>query len=246
VLLPTVQEMSMKVLRIVFFLLIVFLALPEFAIGYSSLANGLHARGDVWSVRHDYFGDAAYCLIAGVLAVFFAAWGAFRPGRHNWLRFLVAAGIVLFMAISIPSWYYPPQRHAEVAVQGKLLELQEALGPWCVERHRFPLTEQELAAALSRAHVSMNEESLYQHAGAPLLYQAVVVPNAKAGSGVPRERPAVLYYFVSADGTQAWVLATALPAPVSKTVITTGDAFVSLPPCSLEPAPPTPAPPVKK
>src|SRR5437016_2956555 len=102
--------MRVKAVRIIFFLLIVFLAMPEFVLGVPSLMNGIRAHGDVWSVCHDYFGDAAITLIAGLVAVGFAAWGAFWPGRTNWLRFLVAAGIVLLMAVSLPSWYMdPPQ-----------------------------------------------------------------------------------------------------------------------------------------
>jgi len=123
--------------------------------------------------------------------------------------------------------------------------LQDALGPWCVERHRYPGTEQELAEALSRAHVSMTDGSSYQHAGDALPYQVVVVPNAKAGALVPKERPAVLYYIVSGDGAQASVLGTVLPAPVSKIVTTTGGDLVAPPPCVL-PSPPVPEPAPKK
>ena len=117
----------MKVLRFVFFLLIVFLSLAEFRLGFASLADGLHARGDFWSVRHDYFGDAAYCLVPGILAVFFAAWGAFRPGRQNWLRFLVATGLVLLMAVAIPSFYGAPQARARSSVAGRIYDLRDAV-----------------------------------------------------------------------------------------------------------------------
>src|SRR5437870_4522964 len=100
--------MRVKAVRIIFFLLIVFLAMPEFVLGVPSLMNGIRAHGDVWSVRHDYFGDAAITLIAGLLAVGFAAWGAFWPGKMNWLRFLVATGLTLLMAATLGSWYTPP------------------------------------------------------------------------------------------------------------------------------------------
>ncbi len=55
----------MRVMRIIFFCLIVFLALPELAIGTGSLANALRARGDVWSVHQDYVTDALVALIPG-------------------------------------------------------------------------------------------------------------------------------------------------------------------------------------
>ncbi len=55
----------MRVMRIIFFCLIVFLALPELTIGTVSLANALRAHGEVWSVHHDYFGDALVTLIPG-------------------------------------------------------------------------------------------------------------------------------------------------------------------------------------
>ncbi len=55
----------MRVVRIIFFCLIVLLSLPEMAIGVPSLANAVRAHGDVWSVRHDYLGDALFTLIPG-------------------------------------------------------------------------------------------------------------------------------------------------------------------------------------
>jgi hypothetical protein len=57
--------MRMRVMRIIFFLLIVFLALPEMRIGIPSLAYAVRAHGDVWSIRHNYVGDALFVLIPG-------------------------------------------------------------------------------------------------------------------------------------------------------------------------------------
>ena len=55
----------MRVMRIIFFALIVFLSLPEMMIGIPSLYYALRAHGDVWSVHHDYLGDALFMLIPG-------------------------------------------------------------------------------------------------------------------------------------------------------------------------------------
>ena len=56
----------MRVVRIIFFLLIVFLSLPEMMIGFPSLWNAVRIHvSDVWYVRHDYLGDALFMLIPG-------------------------------------------------------------------------------------------------------------------------------------------------------------------------------------
>src|SRR4051812_18874810 len=104
--------MRMRVMRLIFFVLIVFLAVPEFAIGVPALWNGLRAHGDVWWIRHDYFSDAAVTLIPGVLALLLAFYGAFRAQRANWVYNLLATGIVLLMAVSIPSFLRLPVQHA--------------------------------------------------------------------------------------------------------------------------------------
>lgn len=71
----------MKVPRIILFVLILFFALPELAIGVPALVNGIRARGEVWSVQHNYFGDAAFALIPALCAIVLAYAGpsARRP-----------------------------------------------------------------------------------------------------------------------------------------------------------------------
>ncbi len=56
----------MRVVRIIFFVLIVFLSLPEMAIGFPSLVNAVRVHtSDAFYVRHDYLGDALFMLIPG-------------------------------------------------------------------------------------------------------------------------------------------------------------------------------------
>jgi hypothetical protein len=58
--------MRMRVMRIIFFCLIVFLSLPELSIGGHALLNGIHAHAaGTWSVQHDYFTEAILLLGAG-------------------------------------------------------------------------------------------------------------------------------------------------------------------------------------
>ncbi len=56
----------MRVMRIIFFCLIVLLAMPELRFGTSALLNGFQAhRAGIWSVRHDYYTEAILLLVPG-------------------------------------------------------------------------------------------------------------------------------------------------------------------------------------
>ncbi len=234
----------MKVVRVIFFCLIVFLALPEFVLGVPALMNGIRAHGDVWSVRHDYFGDAAITLIAGLLAVGFAAWGAFWPGRTNWLRFLVATSIVFLMAVSIPSWYAAPEMRSRSAMTGRMRTLQVAVDSWGNDHGRFPLTDAELKEAASAGEVRVGD-SPFQRGGVPVQFELALISSA-AGPVLHAERPAVLYYAVDADGKRFWISATTLEKSVGNAVVMVGEGS-SGPPFVIEgkleaPAPAAPAP----
>jgi hypothetical protein len=208
--------MLVRVVRLIFFLLIVFLALPEFTLGFRSLANGMRAHGDVWSVRHDYLGDAVITLIAGFLAVGFAAWGTFRPGKANWVRFLVAAGIVLMMAVSIPNWYMSPELRANGAMMSRMRDLQTAVESWGNEHGKLPMTDQELRQAVASAHVELGD-SPFQRAGKPLPYKLLAIVNAGPLPG--SDAPGMFLYTVDAAGTHYWITATTLPQPVAAHVV---------------------------
>jgi hypothetical protein len=210
------QEMRMKVVRIIFFCLIVFLALPEFVLGGPSLVNGIRAHGDVWSVRHDYFSDAAITLIAGSLAIGFAAWGAFWPGRLNWLRFLAATCIVLFMAESIPSWYMNPPQRAASSVRSKMRELQVGAEDWAQTHDRFPMSVANLTPAML-GPVFGGALSPYRRGGKDLPYEFAFDRNA-TGPALRAERPGVVYYNVAPDGKHFWISATALTKSVGNEV----------------------------
>jgi len=197
----------MKVLRIIFFLLIVFLAMPELVLGVPSLMNGIRAHGDVWSVRHDYFGDAAITLIAGLVAVSFAAWAAFWPGKANWVRFLVATGIVLLMAISLPGWYMDPLARARDSEQTTIFRLGLRIDAWAEKTHRYPLSKQELIEATD--HHDDIGLSPYQKNGQQLSYEFKVVPDA-TGAALCEDYPASLCYAVNTSGTWYWLTGSTL------------------------------------
>jgi hypothetical protein len=212
----------MKLVRIILFVLIFFLALPEFAFGIPSLLNGLRALGDVWSVQHNYFGDAAVVLVPAMFAIFLAYWGAFRAQKLNWLYSLVATGIVLLMAAAIPSWITMPKERAAAHVKVKIYELARAAEMWAEEKGAYPLTDAELAEALQRARLGGNRDSLYQRKGTPVPYETTVVASA-VGPVLRSERPAVIYYGVAADGRRYWITGTALPAEISESVVSVGE-----------------------
>jgi len=234
----------MKVVRILFFCLIVFLAMPEFVVGGPALMNGIRARGDVWSVRHDYFGDAAFMLIAGALAIGFAAWGAFRPGKANWLRFLVATSIVFLMAVSIPSWYAPPEWRGRSTMISRMRALDSAVKSWGAERGTLPLTDSELREAAKAGDVRLGD-SPFQRGSASLPLELAL--NASAtGATLRAERPGVLTYGVDAAGRRYWISGTGLPAAVASEAAVIGENGSGGPPLVLEgalesPAPPSPA-----
>lgn len=229
--------MRVRILRFILFVLIVFLALPEFAMGIPSLLNGIRARGDIWSVQHDYFGDAAFLLIPGLIAVALALHGAFFARRANWVYFFLGGGLAFLMAVAIPGWLRMPQRRAEVDVSTRLLELSRAVGPWCSEHRRYPLTDAEVSQALTNAQVNTRVASKYQRGGRVLQYETVIVPNSNPGTMPQPDRPAVLYYLVSTDGSEHWVLGSGLAAPVSEkvTIVPAGHDLIVAPPCPLAP-----------
>lgn len=234
----------MRAMRIIFFLLIVFLAMPEFVLGVPALLNGIRAHGDVWSVRHGYFTDAAITLVAGLLAVGFAAWGTFWPGKANWLRFAVAAGIVLLMAVALPGWYMEPSRRGASSVHSKMSELQDAAESWAQAHGTYPLAVNDLAPAMQGPAFG-GALSPYRRAGIDLPYEFAVDQNA-TGPALRTERPGVLYYNVAADGRHYWITGTALAQPVGGEVVLVSEGS-SGPPLVLTGVlkPPAPAPPSK-
>jgi hypothetical protein len=233
--------MRVKAVRIIFFLLIVLLAIPEFMLGVPSLINGIRAHGDVWSVRHDYFGDAAITLIAGLVAVGFAAWAAFWPGKANWLRFLVATGIVLLMLVSIPSWYMDPPRHAASKVHSKMRELQDGAETWAQAHGRYPMAVADLTPAMLGPAFG-GALSPYRRAQKDLPYELAFDRNA-TGPAVRTERPGVVYYNVAPDGSHFWITGTALAKATGNEVVMVREDSTG-PPLVLTGAlePPAPAP----
>lgn len=203
----------MKAVRIIFFVLIVFLSLPGLTLGITSLLHGVRARGDVWSVEHSYFGEAAGALIPTAIALLFAALGAFRPGRLNWIRFALATAIVLFMAATIPSWYYPPEQRARSAIASRMHQVKSAVELWGAERGKYPLSGQELAEAIKSAGIEVRT-ARFQRGRQPVEFE--ITTSAGASGPVTRaERPGVVQYAVSAEGTRYWITATTLPKAVS-------------------------------
>ena len=238
----------MKVVRIIFFCLIVFLALPEFALGGPALVNGIRAHGDIWSVRHDYFTDAAVTIIPGSLAIGFAAWGAFWPGKANWVRFLVATGIVLLMAVSIPSWYMPPQMRSRSAMTGRMRTLGTAVEAWGTDHGRLPLTDAELKEAASAGDVLLGD-SPFQRGGKPVQFELALISGVTAPV-LHGDRPGKIFYAVDAAGRHYFITGAELPAPVAdNAIVVTENSNSGLPLIitgALEPpapsAPPTPSP----
>ena len=208
----------MKVVRIIFFCLIIFLALPEMIIGFPSLADGFRAYGDTWSVRHSYFGDALFMLVPGFLAILAAGYGAFVAKRHHWIYAGISAFIVIYMAIAIPSWLISPKNRGAMAVQLKMYDLQHAADEWSSAKRVYPRTPQELAEALHIEQLDDHATSPYQRRHAPVAYETRFLNNA-TGPQFPTDRPGVLVYAVDSAGQHYWITGSVLPKSVSRDVI---------------------------
>ena len=203
----------MKIVRIIFFCLIVLLALPELAIGGGSLYHAVRALGDLWSIRHGYLLDAAVSLIPGILAVLLATVGAFRPARrHNWVLFVFATGITLFTAMALPSWLSAPLAGAKASTTERMREIESAVQDWAPEHKHFPRTAAEVEEAVRPS--DFQRPSPYQRGGRPVEYEVVTVTNA-TGPALKADKPGVVFYSVDEAGERYWITGTTLPEVVS-------------------------------
>ena len=150
----------MKIVRIISFCVIAFYSLAMVWIGTRILIHGIRARGDVWSAQYGYFGVAGFLLIPGLLALFFARQGAFRPRRFSWVNWVFAVGILLYMGMAIPSIRLDPTSSAASSVMGKMRTLQTAAGVWAEAQGRYPLTQQDLNEVIKGS--SLDVSSPYQ------------------------------------------------------------------------------------
>jgi len=226
-----------RAMRILFLAMVVFLALPEFVFAVRGISQGIAARGDVWSVQYAYFRDA-WILIPDLAAVALAAIAAFRPIKHNWVLFLAAALIVLFLAANLPSWYVPPEMRARSMTMSSMRALQHAVEDWGAERGNYPRNAIELERALKKT--DFHRASPFQRKGEPLDYELMI--NADAHDAVASsDRPGVLHYAVRLNGSEYGITATTLPEPVSGKVVMLAEGD-SGPPWVLTGKMPPPAP----
>lgn len=205
----------MRVMRMIFLVIIVFLALPDLALGFRGLWLGMAARGEVWSIRHSYFGDA-WVLLPEALAIGVAGVAAFRPVRRNWVLFMAAALIALFMSATTGSWYVPPEMRARGANVASMRALQHAVEDWAAERGTYPRTAAELERALRKAGFPL--ASPFQWQGMPVDYQVVMKADAH-DPAVSSERPGALHYAVRLNGLEYWITGTTLEQPVGGNVV---------------------------
>ena len=230
----------MRAIRLIFLVIIVVLALPEFVLGAKSIWQGIQAHGDVWSVQHPYFTDS-WVLVPDLAAVGLAAFAAFRPVKQNWVLFLMAALIVLFLGATLPSWYYPPEARARTTTMTAMQSLKSAVEDWSAEHGTYPRNAIELERALKKT--DFRRASPFQRKGQPLDYEIMI--NADAHEPVTSsDRPGVLHYAVRLNGSEYWLTATTLPAPVTTKVVMLTESS-SGPPWTLTGKMQPPAPPVR-
>ena len=142
-----------------------------------------------------------------------AGFGAFFAKKLNWLYFLVAATLVVYMAIAIPSFYLSPEIRADYDVQGKMRQVQTAVETWEDEHGKFPATDAELAQAITLAKVRL-DDSPFQRAGHPVPYQVKLAANAVKPVSAA-EQPATIYVAIDTTATHYWMSASTLPKPVA-------------------------------
>ncbi len=207
----------MKIVRIVFFSLIALFCLPLLIGGGTELIQGIRARGNIWSVHSDYFVVAGFLSVPALLALLFAGLGAFRPGRFNAVNWVLAVGILLYMAVAIPSVLTNPTWRAASSVLGRMRTLQTAAEAWAQVQGSYPLTQQDLSEA-SKGADSGTDDSRYQRKGQKLQYEYVLTPGA-TGPVLRADRPAVIHYAVNSTGTHYWITGTVLPSDVASSAI---------------------------
>ena len=207
----------MKIVRIVLFSLIALFCLPLVIWGGEILIQGIRARGDVWSVHHEYFWTSGFLMIPALVAVLLAGLGAFRPRRLTGANFVFAFGILLYMAVAIPSMLSHPTSGASSSVLQQMRHLQTATEAWAEAQGKYPLTQQDLREAIQGGNLEASD-SRFQRKGERLKYEYALTPGA-TGPVLRAERPAVIHYAVDSTGTHYWITGTVLPSAVADSAI---------------------------
>ncbi len=129
------------------------------------------------------------------------------------MYFLISAGIVLLLAIAIPSSYYPPASHAASTTTVKMRTIEGALDRWGQEHGRFPADGSEMQQMLATEQLQLGT-SPFQRGRTPLEYDLELTPNA-SGPVLRGNRPGVIYYAVDPTAHHYYVTATTLDSPMA-------------------------------
>jgi len=157
-----------------------------------------------------------------VLQLFCASHGMRRTGP--W-RLLLAVPVILGLATMINVPEIAPEDREGLRQVGVVLN---GLNSFSQEHGRFPST----AAEMEQRIPSTIGPSPYRNRGRPLAHRVVLISNATGPySGGTGDQPGVLYYSVSSDGKEAWIVVTQLDRPVGGKVrftdILTEDGFTT-------------------
>ncbi len=214
--------MLRKVLAIVGLLL----TLPVLGLGAKFLdyRARLHSPwGGFYHVRFHYGSEAATWLLWGALtALCFAA--ALRGKKVGGaLALLVGWGLLLLVAIAIPSHQIDPLNQASFATEMNLRGVQSALNRWAGEHGHLPASQAELDAVLKEAAATDPEKPVSPYAlGTRNLSFRVEYVGGRLGPVLvapASEEPGVVLCAVNPKLDHYWLSATALAAPVNDTVV---------------------------
>jgi hypothetical protein len=161
----------------------------------------------MYSVEHDYIGDAVHLGVAGVIGLL-ACQRLWRTGsRWAWAIIPIC---VAFYAILFPNWIARYGTPLHRAYRSTMLQL-----------HAIAVQSLENAKTTGRLTCDSIPDSqlgsLFSQGGQRLPYVVQCVPNVGAPmSSPPPGRPATIVVSISKDETTAWFAATVLPNEIGR------------------------------
>lgn len=211
---------------------------------------------DPYHVHFRYGSEAATWLIwSGLTALCFAA--ALKSKKVGGALALLAGwGLLLLVAIAIPSHEIDPLNHASFATEMNLRGVQSTLNRWAGEHGHLPASQAELDAVLKDAEATDPEKpvSPFDLGAQRLPFRVEYVGGAQGPVLVApeSEEPGVVLCAVNSKLDHYWLSATALAAPVGGMVVMEhgwdrageGPAVLDGPPRRKSPRTRSPSPPV--
>jgi hypothetical protein len=207
-------------LRVLLSLLFGLFSLPMLIVGgYLFVCWFRIHTSDVYYVDYPYAITATSLIALGALSLWTTLHGVWRRSFYGSL-FVIPIFLGLVSMVAGPE--HIPRAYSGVADSNYLADASSFLRGWYEKNHRFPANEAEIRDAWWRSFagwarpVETSHRGRYMQRGNHLPYEIVVVTNAQG----PRmtdvsQRPGVIYYGVSTDHQEFWLVMTELRSDVA-------------------------------